>query len=191
VRYWLDTEFIERPCTIDLVSIGIVAEDGREFYAESIEADWSKADDWLLENVRAHLRGPEMFKADIRDGILRFIGDDKPEFWAYYADYDWVAFCWLFGRMIDLPKGFPMFCRDIKQWAVDLGNPKLPPQDGTEHHALADARWNREAWAFLRSLASREKPAQEPWQSGTYVDVGNINFPPGQDDDPQAQGDNR
>ena len=36
-------------------------------------------------------------------------------FYAYYADYDWVAFCWLFGKMIDLPKGFPMYCRDLKQ----------------------------------------------------------------------------
>jgi hypothetical protein len=158
MRYWFDTEFIERPCTIDLVSIGIVAEDGRELYAESHETDWKQADDWLLTNVKAHLRGPAMSREDIRDNVLRFVGDDQaPEFWAYYADYDWVVFCWLFGRMIDLPKGFPMFCRDIKQWAVDLGNPKLPDQDGTEHHALADARWNREAWEFLK--ASSENAA--------------------------------
>lgn len=37
------------------------------------------------------------------------------EFYAYYADYDWVAFCWLFGKMMDLPKGFPMYCIDLKQ----------------------------------------------------------------------------
>lgn len=41
--------------------------------------------------------------------------DEEVEFYAYYADYDWVVFCWLFGRMIDLPKGFPMYCRDLKQ----------------------------------------------------------------------------
>ena len=46
-------------------------------------------------------------------------GKHKPEFYAYYADYDWVVFCWLFGKMIDLPKGFPMYCRDLKQ---DLDN---------------------------------------------------------------------
>lgn len=39
----------------------------------------------------------------------------KPEFYGYYSDYDWVAFCWLFGKMIDLPKGFPMYCKDLKQ----------------------------------------------------------------------------
>ena len=31
MKYWMDTEFIERPYTIDLISIGLVAEDGREF----------------------------------------------------------------------------------------------------------------------------------------------------------------
>jgi len=31
------------------------------------------------------------------------------------SDYDWVLFCSLFGRMIDLPKGFPMYCIDLKQ----------------------------------------------------------------------------
>jgi hypothetical protein len=38
-----------------------------------------------------------------------------PEFYAYYADYDWVAFCWLFGKMMDLPNGFPMYCKDLIQ----------------------------------------------------------------------------
>ncbi len=79
---------------------------------------------------------------------------DTPEFWGYYADYDWVAFCQLFGTMMDLPKGFPMYCNDIKQLSHQLGNPKLPEQDSSEHHALADARWNKKAWEFLQSYDS-------------------------------------
>jgi hypothetical protein len=157
VRYWLDTEFIERPCVIDLVSIGIVAEDGREFYAENAWADLASGDDWFRANVVPHLRGgdSQMGHEAIGPAVLTFVGSDPaPEFWAYYADYDWVVFCWLFGRMVDLPDHFPMFCRDIKQWAVDLGDPKLPEQDGAEHDALADARWNRGAWEFL-ALRSR------------------------------------
>jgi 3' exoribonuclease, RNase T-like len=55
VKYWIDTEFIEGPYTIDLISIGVVAEDGREFYAESNEVDWSKASRWTLLNVRPQL----------------------------------------------------------------------------------------------------------------------------------------
>jgi hypothetical protein len=57
MKYWLDTEFIERPCTIDLISVGLVAEDGREFYAESSDVDWSKASQWTLRTVRPQLEG--------------------------------------------------------------------------------------------------------------------------------------
>ncbi len=57
MKYWLDTEFIARPFTIDLISIGLVADNGREFYAESSEVDWSKASPWTLENVRPQLDG--------------------------------------------------------------------------------------------------------------------------------------
>jgi hypothetical protein len=37
------------------------------------------------------------------------------EVYGYYCDYDWVLFCSLFGTMKELPKYFPMYCRDIKQ----------------------------------------------------------------------------
>lgn len=39
----------------------------------------------------------------------------QPEFYGYYCDFDWVVFCWLFGKMINLPSGFPMYCIDLKQ----------------------------------------------------------------------------
>ena len=30
MKYWMDTEFITAPYSIDLISVGLVAEDGRE-----------------------------------------------------------------------------------------------------------------------------------------------------------------
>lgn len=168
--YFFDTEFIEYPCTIDLISIGMVCEDGREFYAESSETDWSKASQWVRDNVRAQLsyvgeslppnivytydkgRGGYGTRSGIASELKRFVTGDDPEFWAYYSDYDWVVFCWLFGTMLDLPEHYPMFCRDIKQWAVDLGDPQLPKQEGGEHNALEDARWVRDTYTFLSNL---------------------------------------
>lgn len=173
MRYFFDTEFIEDGKTIDLISIGIVCEDGREFYAISSEADYQKANanPWVHANVLTRLPGGFLdfgreFRLDLehptvmpRTEIMRlmlpFIGntfdDTKPEFWAYYADYDWVVFCQLFGTMMDLPSWFPMYCRDIKQLCDMLGNPPLPEQGEDEHNALADARWNKEAFDFLRT----------------------------------------
>src|SRR5690606_37315943 len=154
MRIFFDTEFIEDGKTIDLVSIGMVREDGATYYAELASADYSKADDWVKENVLAHLLGHRQSRETTRQELLDFVGE-SPEFWAYYADYDWVVLCQLFGRMIDLPKGWPMYCRDLKQWCDELGNPQLPKQASTEHNALADARWNMEVWDFLNLFGGR------------------------------------
>jgi len=100
-----------------------------------------------------HIEGvPRYSLFAIAEEIKAFVRDDKPEFWGYYASYDWVAFCQIFGAMIDLPKGWPMYCRDLKQLCDDLGNPELPKQEDGEHDALADAKWNLEAHKFLTDL---------------------------------------
>jgi hypothetical protein len=153
VKYWIDTEFIERPYSIDLISLGLVAEDGREFYAESSEVDWSKASLWTQQHVRPQLEGAGVPREEIGYAVRRFTdGDERPVFWGYFPAYDWVAFCWLFGGMADLPFRYPQLCLDIKQWAIELGDPELPHQTGVRHHALADARWTRDAWVFLHRL---------------------------------------
>ncbi|MGL5719532.1 MAG: 3'-5' exoribonuclease domain-containing protein, partial [Alphaproteobacteria bacterium] len=95
-------------------------------------------------------------KKEIKREIIKFCSPSlygEPEFWAYYADYDWVVFCQLFGTMMELPEGFPMYCRDVKQECDRLGNPELPKQNSTEHHALADAKWTKEVWKFLLSIS--------------------------------------
>lgn len=151
MKYFLDTEFIEDGHTIDLISIGIVCDDGRRYYAESSDADLSKANRWVQENVLPHLRGNPVPRAKIANDVVAFVqvGEGKPEFWGYYADYDWVVLCQLFGTMLDLPDRWPMFCMDIKQLAVSLGDPRLPEQGEEEHHALADAWWNRDTYYYL------------------------------------------
>jgi hypothetical protein len=160
VKYWFDTEFIEDGKTIDLMSIGIVAEDGRTYYAESDACDLSRASDWVKHNVIPHLKGGDrrLPRARIAAEVREFMGK-KPEIWAYYADYDWVALCQLYGTMMDLPKGWPMYCRDLKQWGEMLGNPNLPEQTSTEHNAFFDAMWTKQAWEWLRDHHMRDAEA--------------------------------
>ena len=168
MKYFFDTEFKEEPNTIQLISIGIKAEDGREYYAVSkdFDIDYIWEDKWLKDNVLPSilndLGGTELTIDNLKSLIdkngksndqiasdIKEFCDDAPEFYAYYADYDWVVFCWLFGRMIDLPEGFPMFCIDLKQEMDSMGlddnwkNKNCPSPDG-EHNALVDARWNME-----------------------------------------------
>lgn len=159
MKYFLDTEFIEsgpyKP--VQLISIGIVAEDDRRFYGISSEFREEEASDWVRENVLSHLESYARHSLkDLAAAILEFCDPEKhgkPQFWGYYADYDWVVFAQIFGAMMDLPKGFPMYCRDIKQLCDDKGTPDLPEQGKGEHNALADAIWNRAAYEFLTSYA--------------------------------------
>ena len=59
MKYFLDTEFIDDGVTIDLISIGIIAEDGREFYYINEEFDPTKASQWVVDNVLSKLpKGP-------------------------------------------------------------------------------------------------------------------------------------
>lgn len=154
MNYFLDTEFYERgpEHPIELISIGLVCEDGSIYYAENNGVDLDNLSPWLKENVVPSLKGPKKSCSTIMKDVLEFMPPAaKPKVWGYYADYDWVVFCQLFGAMIGLPRGYPMFCRDLMQLAEDLEVDKKhwPKQVGTEHHAGHDARWNSELYNFL------------------------------------------
>ncbi len=156
MRVFFDTEFYEDGKVIDLLSIGLVREDGDELYLVSSDFDVPRARTsiWLVDNVLPHIPDdfPRHPRSHIAELIVNWLWDvPKPEFWAYYADYDWIALCQLYGRMIDLPKGWPMYCRDLKQRADEL-DLTLPPHSGVEHHALADARWVKQAFDFCQPL---------------------------------------
>ena len=172
-KFFLDTEFLENGKTIDLISIGIVT-DEREYYAVSNEFDFeaAKNDAWIYENVLMPLfMDDNNFEEDgitfenlltfskdrntIKQEILEFVGE-HPVFYGYYCDYDWIAFCQLFGKMIDLPKGFPMYMIDLKQIVdyfrlhKDWLRYEVPTR--IEHNALIDARWNMRLYEKLKEF---------------------------------------
>ena len=155
MKYFLDTEFIEagRRNPVTLISIGIVSEDGRSLYAVSSEFDPDDAGDWVKANVLTQLgTGIRCTVAEIVEAVKEFCNPTlhgKPEFWGYYADYDWVVFCQMFGSMVELPSGWPKYCHDIRQFADNVGNPQLPKQGKGGHNAFSDAYWNKTAYEFL------------------------------------------
>lgn len=154
MRFWFDTEFHEDSHIIDLISIGMVAEDGRQLHLASTEYDPSRATPWLRENVLSQLQGVQKTtKAEIRDRIRAFVSDERPEFWTYFGEYDWIALRQLFGSMLDWPHGWPLTCMDIEQWRIQLGNAALPKQTSVLHNALNDAIWARHAWTVLSNMS--------------------------------------
>lgn len=187
MRYFLDTEFIEDGVTIKLVSIGICAEDGRDYYAQA-DKPLTEVNDFVARHVLPELShfdlgkrersckpgegaatrgvpyaamccGPKGFATDppcpwrrlfdLAQDIKEFCDLDAygpPEFWGYYAAYDWVALCQIFGDMSRLPAGWPMYCHDYRQWLDEHGLEYIHQPDDTPHHALADAQWLRESF---------------------------------------------
>lgn len=149
MRYFYDTEFIEDGRTIDLVSIGVVAEDGREYYAISSEFDARKAGPWVRANVLNQLPNPSSplwkSRATIRDDLERFLlapGAGDPELWAWVGAYDHVVLAQLWGDMTRLPRKIPRFTRELKQYWEMAGRPRLPEIPDGNHDALVDARHN-------------------------------------------------
>ena len=165
VRCFVDTEFYEDGETIDLISLGAVRSDGDEFYAVNREAKLHRVSGWVREHVLPMLPSygdkAWMTRSEIATRFSDFMngsfdGKRRPvsETWGYYADYDHVAICQLYGTMMGLPNHFPRYCLDLKQLSWMLGNPKHPPDPRGEHNALVDARWNRDLYAFLRAIPS-------------------------------------
>src|SRR4051794_22095969 len=160
-RYFIDTEFLEDGTTIELVSVGVVCEDGREYYAVSTDFDAGAAIPWVREHVLPQLPPPsdQAWKSNtvIREELLAFLTADGrgPETWAWYGDYDHVVICQLWGTMPQLPRAMPRFTRDLRQEWERLGSPSLPRQESGRHHALEDARHNARVWSVLE--AERER----------------------------------
>ncbi len=163
MKYFIDEEFIENGPQepIQFISIGIVSEEGDEYYAVSNEFDESSASEWVKENVIKKLDiDPENRKpnAVIAKEVIKFIGNDpKPIFVTNYGSYDWVVFCQLFGTMMDLPENFPMWTYDLQQLKYDLRVNKVPEQEEGEHNALADARYNKKLHDYLMQIRYQGK----------------------------------
>lgn len=155
-RYFYDTEFIEDGTTIELVSIGIVDEAGREFYAVSTAFDPERAIPWVRINVLPKLPSPAdpvwRSRDRIRDDVLAFLAEpgEEVELWAWYAGYDHVALCQLWGPMTALPRLIPRFSHELRQRWEDLGRPALPEAPADQHDALADARHNLARWQAMQ-----------------------------------------
>jgi hypothetical protein len=168
MRYFIDTEF-NAPGTgnpIDLISIGVVAEDGREFYACNRAFKTRRATPWVRENVLPLLPDPNpgsvqwggsprlnsealawMSYGTIRTKFLAFIGDDPdPEFWGYYCAYDYVILSQLMGGMDAWPDGWPYLMLDLRQWLDYEALHHVSQPDDAPHDALQDARWIRDTF---------------------------------------------
>jgi hypothetical protein len=132
MKVFFDTEFTGLHQNTTLISIGLVAEDGRTFYAEANDYDNEQVDSWLQNNVLAHLSlepssapglplvtfdnennkwmtvwgSKQQIGAALRLWLGQFDSVEKfepVEMWSDCLAYDWVLFCELFGGAFCIP----------------------------------------------------------------------------------------
>ena len=144
MRYFYDTEFIDNGRTIELISIGVAAEDGREYYAR-LNRIRSRAGGTLGAHTTCcpSCRSPSsqlwrsrrQIRSDLED-FFGIDGDEPIELWAWVGAYDHVVLCQLWGPMTALPPADPAV---HPRAASVLGGARLPPD------AAAAARRPRRA----------------------------------------------
>lgn len=134
MNLFFDTEFSGLHKNTTLISIGIVAENGKKFYAEFSDYDESQCDDWIQRNVIAHtiLDGNEALaarlgedksttvvlgsKEDIRHELTEWMKQfGKVQFVSDVCHYDMVLLIDIFGTAFDLPGNVSAVCYDINQ----------------------------------------------------------------------------
>ena len=159
-----------RGLTMELVSIGLVRDDGAEMYAINEEClSNAMRHPWLSTTAVPHLpiRSDDTFIFEwdkehqeyqyvlaldrLIAQVLQFITEDgKPDLWAYYGAYKHVVLSQLFGSQGERPARMPMFTHELQQLAEERPHIFLPAVPENTHHAMNDARWVREAYLALQ-----------------------------------------
>lgn len=176
---YYDCEFLEEGSwkPVELVSIGMIDDQGRTYYAVVDDAvrDYGqggtdlyarlRGHDWHLANTVPILDDtPEHLVHDratiaadveafIRGGLPAEATSEDVRLWSWYGAYDHVVLCQLFGTMAQLPDIVPMYTGDLQQECDRLGvcaTALAPWGEGAMHNALDDATWHRHLARRLR-----------------------------------------
>lgn len=174
---YLDCEFIPSDPTIGgLISIGLTDDQGRDYYAVNsyLDARTVSSHPWLSKHVWPYLpncaadglptwldiRHPDVkTPKQIRADLVRYFGDHGPaHLHCWYGGQDICRLHSLWDNdWSSMPEDIPRWFHEIQSLAYQAGDPQLPQQDGGEHHALADAKYNRQLHEFLITRAVVEK----------------------------------
>jgi len=168
MNLYFDTEFTGLHKDTTLISIGIISEDNRTFYAELRDYDKSQVDDWLQEHVIDNLYLTNLFGEEgivspitstdfIMTGNMKEVATelkkwikqfDNIKIWSDCLAYDWVLFNHLFGHAFNLPKNIYYIPFDIctlfeiKGIDADISREEFINNSvtGNKHNALYDAK---------------------------------------------------
>lgn len=152
MKIFFDTEFTGLYQNTNLISIGITAENGQEFYAEIEDFDKKYISQWIKENVISNLTGKNVIKKnELKDKLTRWLSQfDEVEVWSDCLAYDWVLFCQIWGGAKHVPSNvyyIPFdICTLMKAKGVDpdISREEFAGKEqfnfSRKHNAMHDAR---------------------------------------------------
>lgn len=164
MNLYFDTEFTGLHKDTTLVSIGIISEDNRFFYAELNDYDKIQVDDWLQEHVINNLRynDKNTFRAEsgfnlsikgnlkeVSEALSQWVRQfNDVKIWSDCLAYDWVLFNHLFGHAFNLPSNIYYIPFDIcTLFEVKGVDPDISREEfinhsikGDKHNSLYDAK---------------------------------------------------
>lgn len=175
-KIFFDTEFTGLHQKTTLISIGLISECGKTFYAELTDYDKTQVDEWLQDNIISNL----LFNDYPNDGIILSnyghslemkanINSVKEqlevwlsqfgqvEIWSDCLAYDWVLFNQIFGHAFNIPKNVYYIPFDIctlfkvKGIDPDISREEFSNmQHGAQkHNALWDAKVIKRCFELL------------------------------------------
>lgn len=175
-KIFFDSEFTGLHQNTTLISIGLVAETGKTFYAEFTDYSERQVDNWIQENVinNLHLTLLSVHGQSQRVGITHTVKGDsylikneltkwftqfnQVEIWSDCLSYDWVLFCELFGGAFKIPKNVYYIPFDICTLFKEKGiDPDVNREEyaglegGQKHNALWDAKVIQACYEKLKS----------------------------------------
>jgi len=169
--YFLDTEFtnlpwISRP---QLISIGLVKENGESYYACLNDFSLERASDFVREKVLPSLECVAVRKSshDVAQEILNFVNEYSPTkiycvfptendlirmsvpkdiqgILTKYEDLDFQLFRNLFAN--NYPEKWVSIASSLNPIVQILKDNKRLPKNNDAHNSLSDALWNRRVW---------------------------------------------
>lgn len=181
MKIFFDTEFTGLHKDTTLISIGLISEDGRTFYAELSDYDRTKCDDWIRNNVIKNLHYKKLkdyipnyhygSQVDISVSLQNWFNQfPTVELVSDVCHYDMVLLIDLFGNAFHLPKNVCAACYDINQDIARYYNISLAEAfdksreeilyekykenavSGDKHNALYDAKVIREIYQIVNNV---------------------------------------
>jgi len=167
----MDTEFSGLHQFTNIISIGIISECGKTFYAEFNDYDQMQIDEWIKTHVIDNLyltpfdncASYDEFrilgnKKDVADALSVWLKQfDKVQIWSDCLAYDWVLFCQIFGHAFNIPKNVHYIPFDlatlfeIKGFDSDTNREiySQMQEDSKKHNSLWDAKVIKECYNKL------------------------------------------